>query len=60
MGGRHRYRATTAHRASRHRARRPKPAKIASNHQLRTVVEEKLELWWSPHQISGLADRRIP
>jgi len=51
-GGRHRYRATAAHKASRHRARRPKPAKLASNHQLREVVEEKLELWWSPGQIS--------
>ncbi len=51
-GGRHKYRATTAHRTSRHRARRPKPAKLASNHQLRTVVEAKLELWWSPRQIS--------
>jgi len=51
-GGRHRYRATTAHRASRHRARRPKPAKLASDHRLREVVEEKLELWWSPRQIS--------
>ena len=51
-GGRSGYRATTAHRASRHRARRPKPAKLASNHQLRDVVETKLELWWSPVQIS--------
>ena len=52
-GGRDRYRATSAHRASRHRARRPKPAKLATTHQLRKVVEEKLELWWSPVQISG-------
>ena len=52
-GGRHGYRATVAHRASRHRAQRPKPAKLASNHQLRKVVEEMLELWWSPVQISG-------
>ncbi len=51
-GGRHRYRAMTAHRTSRHRARRPKPAKLASNHRLREVVEAKLELWWSPRQIS--------
>ncbi len=51
-GGRDRYRATSAHRTSRHRARRPKPTKLASNHQLREVVEEKLELWWSPTQIS--------
>ncbi len=51
-GGRNRYRATTAHGASRHRACRPKPTKLGFNHQLRTVVEEKLELWWSPRQIS--------
>ena len=51
-GGRHRYRATTAHRTSRHRARRPKPTKLASNHRLREEVESKLELWWSPVQIS--------
>ena len=56
-GGRRRYRATTAHRTSRHRARRPKPAKLASNHRLREIVEAKLELWWSPRQISDwLAD----
>ncbi len=51
-GGRSGYRATAAHGASRHRARRPQPAKLASNHQLREVVEEKLEDWWSPRQIS--------
>ena len=51
-GGRHRYRAAGAHRASRHRARRRKPAKLATDHRLRTVVEAKLELWWSPRQIS--------
>ena len=51
-GGRHRYRATSADRASRHRARRPKPAKLAENPRLRAVVEEKLEDWWSPRQIS--------
>jgi IS30 family transposase len=51
-GGRLRYRAAVAHRASRHRARRPKPAKLAMNPRLRGVVEEKLVLWWSPLQIS--------
>ena len=51
-GGRNRYRATTAHGASRHLARRPKPTRLGSNHRLREVVEEKLELWWSPTQIS--------
>ncbi len=59
-GGRHRYRATVAHRAFRHRARRPKPAKLASNHQLRMVVEAKLELWWSPVQISDWLTETYP
>jgi len=59
-GGRHLYRATAAHRASRHRARRPKPAKLGSNHQLREVVEEKLELWWSPLQISDWLTEAYP
>ena len=31
-GGCVKYRAAAAHRASRHRARRPKPAKLGSNH----------------------------
>ena len=31
----------------------PKPAKLACNRQLREAVEEKLEAWWSPVQISG-------
>ena len=51
-GGRRKYRAAMAHRASRHRALRPKPAKLAVNHRLREVVQAKLELWWSPLQIS--------
>ena len=59
-GGRHRYRAMAAHRASRHRARRPKPAKLASNHQLREVVEAKLEDWWVATSDIGVADRGIP
>jgi len=59
-GGRNRYRATAAHKASRHRARRPKPTKLGSNHQLRGVVEEKLELWWSPGQISDWLTEAYP
>jgi len=51
-GGRTRYRAAQAHQASRHRAQRPKPAKLATHQRLQAVVEEKLELWWSPRQIS--------
>ena len=52
-GGRLRYRATVAHVASRHRARRPKPAKLTMNSRLREVVEAKLDEWWSPLQISS-------
>ncbi len=51
-GGRSKYRAGVAHRASRHRAQRPKPAKLATHQRLQAVVEEKLEGWWSPRQIS--------
>ena len=51
--GARRYRACTADRAALRRARRPKPAKLASNPRLREVVEAKLERRWSPQQISG-------
>ena len=51
-GGRMSYRAGVAHRASRRRAHRPKPSKLATHPRLRQVVEEKLGLWWSPLQIS--------
>lgn len=51
--GSRRYRAVTADRAALRRTCRPKPAKLALNHSLREVVEAKLELRWSPEQISG-------
>jgi IS30 family transposase len=52
-GGRRRYRACRAERDALRRMRRPKPAKLAQCHRLRAVVESKLELRWSPEQISG-------
>ena len=52
-GGRLGYRASVAHTASRHRARRPKPVKLVVNVRLRAVVEDKLDEWWSPTQISS-------
>jgi IS30 family transposase len=52
-GGRWRYRACRAERDALRRMRRPKPAKLAQCHRLRAVVESKLELRWSPQQISG-------
>ena len=51
-GGRTAYRDARAHRASRRRAHRPKPAKLATHPRLSAVVEERLSLWWSPTQIS--------
>ena len=51
-GGCDRYRGVEAHRASRKRAKRPKAMKLETCPRLRGVVEDKLELWWSPAQIS--------
>ncbi len=52
-GGRRRYRACAAERAALRRTRRPKRSKLAGCERLRNVVEAKLELRWSPQQISG-------
>ena len=51
-GGRRRYRAQRAERATWKRAQRPKLSKLALDSRLRGVVEEKLERKWSPQQIS--------
>ena len=59
-GGRHRYRAHRADRAALHRARRPKPSKLAQNRKLRAVVEEKLGEWWSPQQVVLRLKRSYP
>jgi len=52
-GGVRGYRACAAEGAACRRARRPKPAKLATNARLRAAVEAKLELRWSPQQISA-------
>jgi IS30 family transposase len=52
-GGRRRYRACAADKAALRRTRRPKRSKLAGCERLRQVVEAKLELRWSPQQISG-------
>ena len=52
-GGRERYRAHDADEAAWGRARRPKSSKLAVSSRLRGVVEERLELEWSPEQISA-------
>src|SRR5829696_1942353 len=52
-GGRHRYRAQAADAAAYQQALRPKPAKLMLRPRLRSVVEAKLALRWSPEQIAG-------
>ncbi len=59
-GGRRRYRATVAHRASRRRAKRPKVMKLEECPRLREAVETRLDLWWSPPQISRWLVRAYP
>jgi IS30 family transposase len=59
-GGRHRYRAVAAHRASRRRAKRPKAMKLETCPRLREVVEDKLGGWWSPVQISRWLREEYP
>ena len=59
-GGRHRYRANHADRAALRRGRRPKPSKLATNHRLRVVVEEKLSELWSPQQVVLWLKRTYP
>src|SRR3954469_5126584 len=59
-GGRRRYRACGVDRAAVRRMRRPKRSKIASCDRLRTAVEQRLELRWSPQQISGWLVEAFP
>jgi IS30 family transposase len=59
-GGRKRYRACRADQAALRRLRRPKPSKLVLCPRLRAVVEAKLELRWSPQQISGWLVDQFP
>ena len=59
-GGRRRYRACRADKAAVRGLRRPKASKLAACRRLRAVVEEKLELRWSPQQISGWLVENFP
>ena len=59
-GDARRYRACTADRAALARARRPKISKLAACPRLRAVVESKLEVRWSPQQISGWLVTEFP
>jgi IS30 family transposase len=59
-GGRRAYRACRADRAALRRACRPRASKLVVCPRLRKVVEAKLELRWSPEQISGWLVREFP
>lgn len=59
-GGRRRYRACAADHAALRRTHRPKRSKLARCDRLRQVVESKLELRWSPQQISGWLVAEFP
>jgi transposase, IS30 family len=59
-GGRRRYRACRADQAAVRRMRRPKRPKLVVCPRLRAAVEAKLELRWSPQQISGWLTEEFP
>ncbi|WP_425541767.1 IS30 family transposase [Paenochrobactrum glaciei] len=59
-GGIGKYRAIVAEAAAWKRAKRPKPAKLAINIPLKSLVIEKLQLKWSPEQISGWLKIEFP
>jgi transposase, IS30 family len=59
-GGREAYRAHVADAAARVRARRPKPAKLATDVELQTVVQTRLEQRWSPEQIAVWLKHEYP
>ena len=59
-GGAAHYRAAAADSQAWKRALRPKPCKLAVHARLRQAVARKLELDWSPEQISGWFKRTFP
>jgi len=59
-GGCQTYRATRADQRAWDRAQRPKPCVLASGTRLATRVAEKLQLQWSPQQISGWLEIEYP
>ena len=54
------YHPLRAEKSAALRARRPKAAKLALNPALRAIVEAKLELRWSPQQISAWLSMTYP
>ncbi len=58
-GGRLHYRATTADEMAWKNASRPKTCKLALNQTLCATVADKLQLKWSPQQISGWLNKEM-
>jgi transposase, IS30 family len=54
------YRAAEADSRAWESARRPKACRLATCAKLRSIVSEKLELDWSPEQISAWLKRQFP
>jgi IS30 family transposase len=54
------YRPFTAHRRALGRRPRPRPGKLAADVELRTMVQQLLDRWWSPEQICHELRRRFP
>ncbi len=59
-GGRDGYRAFRAHDRAALRARRCRPMWFETRPELWKLVEEKLELWWSPQQIAKWLRKQFP
>jgi transposase, IS30 family len=58
--GRWQYRAVAAQGLADERARRPKPAKLAVNRELGAWVAARLEMKWSPEQVSARLAAEFP
>ncbi len=58
--GRRYYKAVDANNRANRMAKRPKPCLLELNLELRALVLEKLELKWSPEQISGWLKKSKP
>ncbi len=58
--GRRYYKAVDANNRAKRMAKRPKPYLLEENRELKHIVLQKLELKWSPEQISGWLKKTIP
>ena len=59
-GGYYNYRATKADQSAWERAHRPKTYKLADYPKLARIVAKKIQLNWSPEQVSGWLKKKYP